>query len=276
MNIVEMIARSHNGHGLDVLGQQFGLTREQTLKAVAELAPVVTAGVRQNTRQDDGMASLLEALSGGRHERYLDDAQAVQYDNVRDDGNGILGHLFGNKQVSREVTMQAAGSTGIGGAILRKMLPVIASMVIGAIFKQMTGGGQAQTRQPRGGQGDGGLGDILGDILGGGQAQQRAPSPQPSPQGGQGGGLDDLLRDVLGGGRGQPSPQPRQRQPQGGGLDDLLREILGGGQRPQGNGEVVSRGRESLDEIIAGDTKTGSGNAADDLLESVNRRLGYR
>jgi len=171
--------------------------------------------------------------------------------------------------------MQAAGSTGIGGAIMRKMLPVIASMVIGAIFKQMTGGGRAQTPQPQGGQG-GGLGDILGDILGGGQ--QRAPSPQPQPRSEKGGGLDDLIRDVLGGGRGQPSPQPHQRQQpqsQDGALDDLLRDILGGGKRPQNNGEVISRGRKTLDDIIGGDTKTGSGNAADDLLESVNRRLGY-
>jgi hypothetical protein len=273
MNIVEMIARSHNGNGLDVLGQQFGLTPEQTLKAVAELAPMVTSGVRHNTREPDGMVSLLEALSGGQHERYLDDDRAVQYDGARDEGNAILGHLFGQKEVSREVAMHASGSTGIGAAILKKMLPVIASMVLGAIFKQMTGGGRAPQPQPD--QGGGGLGDILGDILGGGQ--QRNPQPQSHPRGGQGGGLDDLLRDVLGGGQQRsPQPLPRQRQTQGGGLDDLLREILGGGQRPQGNDEVVSRGRDKLDDIIGGDTRTGSGNAADDLLESVNRRLGYR
>jgi hypothetical protein len=36
----------------------------------------------------------------------------------------------------------------------------------------------------------------------------------------------------------------------------------------------VRRGRETLDDIIAGDTRTRSGNAADDLLESVRRRTG--
>jgi hypothetical protein len=291
MNIVEMIARSHNGHGLDVLGQQFGLTREQTLEAVAELAPVVTSGVRRNTRQDDGVVSLLEALSGGRHERYLDDDSAVQYDQVRDEGNAILGHLFGDKQVSREVAMHAAGSTGIGSAILKKMLPVIASMVLGAIFKQMTGGSRQPAPQPRGGSG-GGLGDILGDILGGGQSRQTKLDPIPDPgtggggSSGGGGSLDDLLRDVLGGGQQRaPQPQPRQRAPQqGGGLDDLLRDILGGGMgaprqpQPRGgnyNDEAIRRGRESLDDILSGDTRTRSGNAADDLLDSVNRRLGY-
>jgi hypothetical protein len=286
MNIVEMIARSHNGQGLDVLGQQFGLSREQTLAAVAELAPVVTSGVRRNTREPDGMVSLFEALSGGGHERYLDDDNAVQYDTAKNDGNAILGHLFGRKEVSREVAMQAAGTTGIGGAILKKMLPVIASMVMGAIFKRMTGGAPAPS--PRGGSGGsqgGGLGDIIGDILGGGR--------KPQPRSGQsGGGLEDILGDILGGGSGRqrsPAPQPQQRAPApGGGLDDLLRDILGGGmgggstgrssprQRPSSyNDDAIGRGRNTLDDILGGDTRTGSGNAADDLLDSVNRRLGY-
>jgi hypothetical protein len=230
--------------------------------------------------------SLLEALSGGRHERYLEDDSAVQYDQVRDEGNAILGHLFGDKQVSREVAMHAAGSTGIGSAILKKMLPVIASMVLGAIFKRMTGGSRQPAPSPRGGSG-GGLGDILGDILGGGQSRQTRLDPIPDPgtggRGGSGGGsLDDLLRDVLGGGQQRaPQPQPRQRAPQqGGGLDDLLRDILGGGAprqpRPRGgyNDDAVRRSRETIDDILSGDTTTRSGNAADDLLESVRRRTG--
>lgn len=285
MNIVEMIARSHNGHGLDMLGQQFGLTREQTLQAIAELAPVVASGVRQNTRQDEGVVSLLQALSGGHHERYLEDDSAIQDEQVRQEGNAILGHLFGNKQVSREVAMHAAGSTGIGSAILKKMLPVIASMVLGAIFKQMTGGGQASGRQqapqPRDGSG-GGLGDIIGDILGGGQQRQ------PQSRDGSGGGLGDIIGDILGGGGQQPQqpqqrgPEPQQRRapPQGGGLDDLLRDILGGGRSaPQDSNyddQAIRRGRNTLDDILGGDTRTGSGNAADDLLESVRRRTGQR
>ena len=281
MNIVEMIARSHNGRGLDVVGEQFGLSREQTLAAIAELAPMVTSGVRRNTREPDGMVSLFEALSGGQHERYLDDDDAVQFEAAEHDGNGILGHVFGDKQVSREVAMQAAGTTGIGSAILKKMLPVIASMVMGAIFKRMTGGASAPEPRgsSRGGQGGGDLADIIGDILGGGR--------QPQPRGGQGGGgLEDILGDILGGGsrrQRSPAPQPQQRGPApGGGLDDLLRDILGGGtgsggrgRRPSYDDDAIGRGRSTLDDILGGDTRTGSGDAADDLLESVNRRLGY-
>jgi hypothetical protein len=47
------------------------------------------------------------------------------------------------------------------------------------------------------------------------------------------------------------------------------------GQRPSYNDDAIGRGRSTLDDILGGDTRTGSGNAADDLLDSVNRRLGY-
>ena len=36
---------------------------------------------------------------------------------VTDDGNAILGHIFGSKDVSRGVANQAADLTGIGGDI---------------------------------------------------------------------------------------------------------------------------------------------------------------
>ena len=55
-----------------------------------------------------------------------------------EEGNGILGHLFGSKELSRAVAAQAAQATGIGQQVLQQMLPVIASMVMGGLFKQST------------------------------------------------------------------------------------------------------------------------------------------
>ena len=54
--------------------------------------------------------------------------------------------------------------------------------------------------------------------------------------------------------------------------------MSGGGRRqrpPSYNDDAIGRGRNTLDDTLGGDTRTGSGNAADDLLDSVNRRLGY-
>lgn len=55
------------------------------------------------------------------------------------DGNGILGHIFGSKDVSRNVAGRAAEQTGISSAILRKMLPMVATLVVGALSKKASG-----------------------------------------------------------------------------------------------------------------------------------------
>lgn len=295
MDLIELLSRAQGGT-MRSAGAQFGLDEEQTRMAFDALAPVVASGLRRNAKSGDGVVALVEALNRGGHGRYLDDDDAVQFDNARDEGNAILGHVFGSPDVSRGVAMQAAQATGIGGDILKKMLPVIAGMVMAGLAKSMFGGKGAPTASGQETQG-GGLGDILGDVLGGGQA--RAPQ---SGQQTQGGGLGDILGDILGGGQGR-APEPGQQAPgslddilrdvlgggsrapggQGGGLGDILGDILGGGasrepgverSRPQASEESLRRGRDILGDALG--RGSSRGNAADDLLNSVERHLGRR
>ena len=126
MDLTDMIAQSQGGQGLENLGRQFNLTDEQTRAAVDELAPAIMAGLRRETRSPDGLSGLLAALADGDHGRYLegDDSGIV------DDGNAILGHVFGSKDVSRGVAAHAADMSGISAGILKQMLPVIAAMAM--------------------------------------------------------------------------------------------------------------------------------------------------
>ena len=73
------------------------------------------------------------------------------------DGNGILGHIFGSKDVSRQVAQRAAAQTGVDASILKQMLPVIAAMAMGAMAKQ--------TRSAAPGAAGGGLASMLGPML---------------------------------------------------------------------------------------------------------------
>ncbi len=268
---------------LSAIGRQFGLNEQQTQAAFDALAPVVAAGLRRNTQSDDGLAGLLGALAGGNHARYVEDDRVLASPDTVSEGNAILGHVFGSKDVSRGVAQQLSASTGIGESILKKLLPIIATMVMGQIAKKALGGGRAQS------SGGGGLGDILGDILGGGAQQRQQPQAQGGGLGdilgdilggGQqrgaqgGGGLGDILGDILGGGQQQQEPQRRAPAPaprQGGGLEDILKDILGGGgaaPEPE-RVEKVTRTRRSIEDILGGGTSRG--NAADDLLNSVTR-----
>jgi hypothetical protein len=276
---------------LSAIGRQFGLDEAQTRAALEALTPVVAAGVRRNAQSPQGLQDILSSVLTGGRARALEDENAIQFDKAKGPGDEILGQIFGSKDVSREVTNQLSATSGIGGAVLKKLLPIVASIVMGQVAKKITGGASA-------GRG-GGLGDILGDVLGGGQQQQQ-------PQSG-GGGLGDILKDVLGGGTADPQPRAQPQQApsgQGGSLEDILGDILNGGKggvvvkqipqdqmgdilkdifggnvpggapqqdRHQPSPEAINRGRRTLDDVLGGGTK--QGDDADILLDSVTRSI---
>ena len=55
-------------------------------------------------------------------------------------GNGILGHILGSKDASRNVAAHAAQASGVDASIIKKMLPVVAAMAMGALSKQTDSG----------------------------------------------------------------------------------------------------------------------------------------
>jgi hypothetical protein len=88
--------------------------------------------------EPSGLDGLLGALGGGQHQRYVDDAAALGHPDTIDDGNGILGHIFGSKDVSRQVATHAAAQTGVGADVLKSMLPVVAAMMMGTMSKKLS------------------------------------------------------------------------------------------------------------------------------------------
>jgi hypothetical protein len=268
---------------LSAIGRQFGLNEEQTRAAMDALAPVVAAGMRRNAQSPEGLQDILGSVLNGNRGRALDDENAVQFDNAKSSGDEILGQIFGSKDTSREVAQQLSATSGIGAAVLKKLLPIVASVVMGQVAKKMGGGssasggglgdilgdilgGGAQRQQPQ--SGGGGLGDILGDILGGGAQQQPDVQQRQAPSG-QGGSLEDILGEILGGGKTGTDQQIPQDQ-----MGDILRDILGGGASRQPTEEAVTRGRKTLDDVLGGGTRQGS--EADILLDSVERSVRRR
>jgi hypothetical protein len=140
MNILEAIMQAQNGGAVDQLGQQFGLDSRQAESALGALLPSLAGALSRNASQPGGLDGLLGALAGGQHARYLDDPSTLADSATTDDGNGILGHVFGSKEVSREVASRAAQQTGIGADLLKQILPIVAAMVMGGLAKQSSTG----------------------------------------------------------------------------------------------------------------------------------------
>lgn len=148
MNLLDALMSAQGGESVRRLGQNFGLQEDQTVSALRQLLPALSGGLKRNVAGEGGLESLLGALGAGSHERYLDDPDALGRAETVQDGNGILGHLLGSKDVSRQVARKASEQTGIGEGVLKQMLPLVATMVMGSLSKQTASMGVRGTQKP--------------------------------------------------------------------------------------------------------------------------------
>ncbi len=160
MNILDTILNSKNGGAVDEISKRLGLDSAQTTSALGKLLPAVAGGLSKNASTKNGMGALMAALTKGGHRRYVDNPASATEPEAIADGNNILGHVFGSKDVSRQVAGEAAEQTGISAETLKKMLPMAATLAMGALSKKTSSagsnglesllglaGGQPQTRQ---------------------------------------------------------------------------------------------------------------------------------
>lgn len=263
MNLFDMLANAQNGQGMETLARQFNLSQQQTQAAVEALLPAFSQGLKRNASDPYGVGSFLNAIAGGNHGKYFEDAQNAFSPQGMAEGNGILGHLFGSKDLSRAVAGQAAQATGISQQMLQQMLPAIAAMIMGGLSRQAA---PSQGFPGQAAAGFGGAGNPLQEIIeqmmrqggmagagtGGGMPggqQSQAPQQQVDPFDNP---FGKVLKDMFGGAvpgmpgnapqQQAPQQTPRQRQPEpqaetpsqnpwgDNPLGKIFEEMLGGGQ----------------------------------------------
>jgi len=245
-SLFDMLANAQNGNGMEALARQFNLSQQQTQAAVEALLPAFSQGLKQNTADPYGVGAFLQALSSGQHAKYFDDPANAFSQAGMAEGNGILGHLFGSKDLSRAVAANAAAASGVSQDILKQMLPALASMIMGGLFKQSAGATQASAGS------DNPFGQILeqmmrqgGTASGGGGRQSGSASDNPLGQilegmfgggAGQAGGtaannpLGQILEGMFGGNARQPG---QSGAPGNNPLGQILEQMFGGGQSAQ-------------------------------------------
>lgn len=139
MSLLDSILSANNGAAVDRIATRLGLPEGVAKQAVGALAPALARGLQRNTQKPGGLESLAGALATGNHEKYVDQPETVGEDDSIADGNAILGHIFGSKDVSRNVAGAASEKTGINSDTLKKMLPMVATVAMGALSKQAKG-----------------------------------------------------------------------------------------------------------------------------------------
>lgn len=180
--LYEMMMQAQHGEAAKAMSRQFGLGTDQVNAAMEALMPAFSTGLKRNTGSPQDIGNFMQALAGGQHARYFDNMTDAFSPQGVAEGNGILGHLFGSKEVSRAVAQQAAQATGIGQDILKQMLPVLAATLMGGMFKQSTAGGSGNV-----------FADMMGQMMGQSGGGQQASASANNP-------LGQMMETMFGGG----------------------------------------------------------------------------
>ena len=187
------------------IASKLGADQGQVSQAIATLVPTLLGTLQENVQADDIDSSELESivvaegqsdlLEGGVNVDQLDAGQ----------GSQLVASLFGGNDTN-QVASALSGAGAPGGDLIKRLLPMLAPIVlayVGKQFSQKQAGAGAQAQAAPGG----GIGDVLGSILGGaGGGAAGGNNPLGAVLGsvlggGQGGAIGNILGGLLRGGR---------------------------------------------------------------------------
>jgi hypothetical protein len=182
------------------IASKIGADEGEVNNAIRTLVPALVGGLQHNVQADHIDSSELESAVAQQGVSGLLDG-GVSVDKVdANKGDQYVAHIFGGNDSNAVASALAGGGAG-NSDLLKKLLPILAPIVLAYIGKQLTKG-NAPAEPAAQSSGGGGLGDVLGSILGGASGGGNNP-------------LGNILGSVLGGN-------------QGGALGDILGGLLGG------------------------------------------------
>ena len=172
---------------LGQLAGQLGVNEQEAEQAARTALPALLGGIQANTEDPGGASSFAQAVQ--QHDPSLVEGGVDLNQVDPNDGQKIVNHVFGAQQ--DQVVQQLGGVGGVGGsALIQKLLPILAPIVMAYLAKQLTGATSnvrvrtaasaacwavcsagcsvAATRLRPQQQGGPDLGSILGGLLGGG------------------------------------------------------------------------------------------------------------
>ena len=230
-NLFEIMQNAQNGQAMDNLARQFNLTQQQTQAAVDALLPAFSMGLKRQAADPAAAPDLFGQMVNQTYANAFNNPMMEATAAMAEQGNEAVKALFGTTGMTQAVANQAAAASGVGAEVLKAMLPVVASMLMGGLFKSASAqpGLQDVFGQMTGGNA-GNLGTILGGMFG-----QPAPQPQVQPNANGGGLLGGLPGSLLQQGAFQPqggtARQPAPGTPQS--PADILGQMFDTGRQMQ-------------------------------------------
>lgn len=176
MDISELLNSSTGQSLIRSISDKLGINEKEASGVVSTAIPAILAGMTKNAQTAEGAESLNRAIESKHDGSLLDNLSNIlqgQTQELQNDGDGILGHVFGSKRTAVEQTLSK--KTGVSSGKIGPLLALLAPIVMAYLGKE----------KRKTSTGAGGLGDLLGGLLGSGS------------QGRSGGGIMDLISGTL-------------------------------------------------------------------------------
>lgn len=216
VNLFDIVRQAQSGSALDNLSRQFGLNPDQTQRAVEALLPAFTLGFQRSARDPMMFARVLEMMTSGRFAPFYDARQSQP--SLQSSGQQVLDQLFGSPELSRQVAAQASATTGIALQVMQQILPSVAAMVMGGLFRFASVDGLAdflrawadwlrslkppemQDARPENRSPFAAWSELMSTFVGGGKEPPK-PAPPPDP-------WSSFMQGLMGQPAAKPPPPP--------------------------------------------------------------------
>src|SRR6185312_2396450 len=128
------------------IASKVGADETEVNNAIRTLVPALVGGIQQNVEKDDIDSSDLESdVTKQAASGLLDGGVSVDQVDAKQ-GDQFVAKIFGGND-SNAVASALAGTGAGGGDLIKKLLPILAPIVLAYIGKQFAGGGQAAQPQ---------------------------------------------------------------------------------------------------------------------------------
>jgi hypothetical protein len=172
------------------IAQQTGQPENKSADVLAMAMPLMVGAMKKNAASPQGAESLMNALSSKHDGSSLDNLDSFfggGVDNaVLQDGAGILGHVFGQKQSNVENVLGA--KAGMDPSTIATILKIAAPLVMAYLGKQASANKVSDS---------GGMDSLLGGLLGGQPEQNQSLLTTLLDADGDGSMLDDVAGMVM-------------------------------------------------------------------------------
>jgi hypothetical protein len=192
---------------------QLGLDKGKAGTAIQAAMPLILGAMKNNTQSQENGSGLLNAVLSDRHNGNILDnlgnilgGSEIDKD-VLQDGEGILGHVFGGRQ--ENVAAAVSKSSGVEQGSAFDLLKVAAPVLMGVLGKQSREAGVSSANDLEG---------LLGGLLGGQSEKSQGMINQLLDADGDGSVIDDVAEMLTGSGN----------KKDGGLLGNLLGGLFGG------------------------------------------------